>query len=188
MSEKEGFVPIGFVNGVWVRSTPNFSDKRGFFTTVYEERSFEDFGITFIQSSLSYSNKNVFRGFHLQVDQWQLVTLVSGLVLDSFIDMDPNSATFKSIGSILLEQNSVNQILLAPTIAHGYEVKENGSTIFYSHTNYYDPKKEVGVNYKSDVFEILDLQKKTDWVISDKDQGLPFFDEAVVNFMELINR
>jgi dTDP-4-dehydrorhamnose 3,5-epimerase len=187
VSEKEGFVPIGLVSGVWVRSTPIFSDKRGNFTTVYEEKFFQDFGIRFTQSSLSYSNKNVFRGFHLQVNQWQLVTLVNGIVLDSFVDMDPNSATFKSIGSILLEQNSVNQILLAPSIAHGYEVKENDSTILYSHTNYYDPKKEVGVNYKSDIFGILDLQKKTDLVISEKDEELPFFDEAVVNFTELIN-
>ena len=64
-----------------------FDDERGFFEEIYRNKIFHELGINnkFNQINLSFSKKNVFRGFHFQLNpepQGKLVTVISGKIID----------------------------------------------------------------------------------------------------------
>ena len=74
--------------------TPDiFDDKRGFFSEIYNRKSFEKLGINvdFVQDNFSFSeNANTLRGIHFQSPpfaQSKLIRVVSGSIFDIFIDL-----------------------------------------------------------------------------------------------------
>src|SRR5712672_1325151 len=75
-----------------------FEDDRGFFLESYSEKTFAEIGIRekFVQDNHSYSKRGVLRGLHYQVEkpQGKLVRVVSGEVLDVFVDLRRSSPTF----------------------------------------------------------------------------------------------
>ena len=76
-----------------------FSDDRGFFLESYNEKTFREIGIPdkFVQDNHSFSKRGVLRGLHYQVEkpQGKLVRVVSGEVLDVFVDLRRSSVSFK---------------------------------------------------------------------------------------------
>src|SRR6266849_3704429 len=75
-----------------------FEDARGFFLESYNQEVFAGIGIreSFVQDNHSYSLRSVLRGLHYQVQkpQGKLVRVVSGEVLDVFLDLRRSSPTF----------------------------------------------------------------------------------------------
>ena len=75
-----------------------FGDDRGFFLESYNQRSFSDIGISqlFVQDNHSYSERNVIRGLHYQIQQPQgkLVRVIMGEILDVALDLRRSSNTF----------------------------------------------------------------------------------------------
>ena len=73
-------------------------DYRGFFLESYNEKVFAELGIRqrFVQDNHSFSKRGVLRGLHYQVQepQGKLVRIVSGEVLDVFLDLRKSSPTF----------------------------------------------------------------------------------------------
>ena len=89
-----------------------FPDNRGFFVETFNRRLLETYNINdkFVQDNLSISlRKNTFRGFHFQIppfEQSKLVNVISGSILDIFIDLRKDSETYQCYGSC--ELNSEN--------------------------------------------------------------------------------
>src|ERR1700690_2457924 len=74
-----------------------FGDDRGFFLESYNQRTFAELGIAdpFVQDNHSYSEKNVIRGLHYQIEQPQgkLVRAITGEILDVTLDLRQSSPT-----------------------------------------------------------------------------------------------
>ena len=77
--------------GALVLEPSVFEDERGFFLESYNQQVFAQIGIRekFVQDNHSYSKRGVLRGLHYQVEkpQGKLVRVVSGEVLDVFLDL-----------------------------------------------------------------------------------------------------
>jgi dTDP-4-dehydrorhamnose 3,5-epimerase len=85
-------------------------DERGFFMETYQQRRFEDYGIStqFVQDNQSGSRKGILRGLHYQIRQPQgkLVRVVVGEIFDVAVDLRRRSTTFgRWVGQVLSAEN-----------------------------------------------------------------------------------
>ena len=166
------FTPMDNIQGVWYRSTEIFKDERGYFFEEARKSFFPANVPEFIQDSISYSKKDVLRGMHLQQNQWQLVTLLSGEIIDVVINLDANSQQFRQSTSINLRWDSVNQILIQPGIAHGYAVLDDFSIIHYKSSVYYGSSLQSGIHWQST--DIINHWPKRNWIVSERDSKFKF--------------
>ena len=86
------------LDGILLLEPRVFGDERGYFLESYNQRTFAELGITdtFVQDNHSYSEKNVVRGLHYQIQQPQgkLVRVIAGEILDVALDLRRSSPTF----------------------------------------------------------------------------------------------
>lgn len=108
------------IPGVKIFKYNNFNDDRGYFSETY---NCKQISTTISQINESFSKKNVFRGLHFQVspNMVKMVRVISGHLLDLFLDIRKNSPTFKHIGYYELKpsDNGNEWIYLPAGIAHG---------------------------------------------------------------------
>ena len=123
-----------------------FSDDRGFFLESYSERTFAEFGIEdkFVQDNHSRSQRGVLRGLHYQVEkpQGKLVRVVSGEVLDVFVDLRKISPTFGRWHSAKLSADNKLQAWIPAGLAHGFYVLSESADVLYKTTEFYYPELE----------------------------------------------
>ena len=111
------FVSDTAIEKLWSRSLEQFTDNRGRFVEIFRNRTSLMSIPDMVQDSLSESVRGVVRGMHIQVGQWQLVTVLQGEILDIVIDLNTNSSSFLTMKSNLLSSNGLNQLLIGPGIA-----------------------------------------------------------------------
>ncbi len=164
--------------GVLLLEPRVFGDDRGFFLESYNERTFAEIGIheRFVQDNHSYSEKNVIRGLHYQIEQPQgkLVRVVTGEILDVALDLRRSSATFGKWQAFPLSGENKQMLWIPPGFAHGFRVVSETAHVLYKATNLYAPAQERTVAWN-------DPELKIDWhldgepIVSTKDQsGLSF--------------
>jgi dTDP-4-dehydrorhamnose 3,5-epimerase len=171
------FEEIEGISQAWVRHVPRFNDRRGYFSEEFRRSSAPMVIPDFVQDSLSYSKKNVLRGMHLQIDQWQLVTLIKGELMDVLVDLSVTSPTYLQSVSLELSELGRNQLLLRPGIAHGYGVLSEEALIHYKSSVYYGDTAQFGVHWRSK--ELVGCWPMLDWEISDRDSSFPILEEAI---------
>lgn len=140
-----------------------FKDDRGFFLESYSERSFAEIGIRerFVQDNHSFSTRGVLRGLHYQIQkpQGKLVRVVSGDVLDVFVDLRKSSPTFgRSHGARLSDENRM-MAWIPEGLAHGFYVLSENAHVLYKSTEFYFPELERTVLWN-------DVDLKIDWAIA----------------------
>jgi dTDP-4-dehydrorhamnose 3,5-epimerase len=150
-----------------------FEDERGFFLESYSERTFSELGIRekFVQDNHSYSKRGVLRGLHYQIEkaQGKLVRVVSGEVLDVFVDLRPDSPSFAAWHAVKLSGENRRLAWIPPGMAHGFYVLSEGAHVLYKSTEFYHPKLERTILWS-------DEDLKIEWgitgepVISEKDK------------------
>jgi dTDP-4-dehydrorhamnose 3,5-epimerase len=163
------FSQIDGISGVWSRTTQIFPDARGYFFEELRKSSLPAGVPDFVQDSISHSNRNVLRGMHLQEDQWQLITLLSGQILDVVFNLDEKSSEYKKSSSISLSWDGMNQILIRPGIAHGYAVLSESAMIHYKSSIYYGDSDQIGVHWQSN--EVVHHWPDQNWQLSERDSG-----------------
>ena len=146
-------------------------DKRGHFKEIYRATDFGDEVPEFVQDNLSFSKGAVLRGMHLQVSQWQLVTILSGSILDVTFDLNPNSPTFRQAHSIKMRHDLDNQLLIPPGVSHGFCVLSKEAILHYKSTIYYGNSLQYGVAWNSE--ELKNIWPEGDWVLSARDLEFP---------------
>ncbi len=123
-----------------------FEDERGFFLESYSERTYVEIGIpeTFVQDNHSYSKRGVLRGLHYQVEkpQGKLVRVVSGEVLDVFVDLRRNSPTFGRWHGVKLSGENRLVAWIPVGMAHGFYVLSENAHVLYKSTGFYYPELE----------------------------------------------
>jgi dTDP-4-dehydrorhamnose 3,5-epimerase len=171
----QGFEKIQGISRVWTRQPTSYGDNRGVFFELSRDSLFEHDVPRFIQDNISYSKSGVVRGMHVQENQWQLVTIIQGSLLDLVIDIDPNSHSFGAKYAFNLEPNGIAQLLFGPGVAHGYQVIDGPAIVHYKSSIYYGKSRELGINWKSPQLE--NQWAPGDWIASDRDANFPLLSD-----------
>ena len=160
-----------------------FADARGFFLESYNEKVFAGLGIPdkFVQDNHSYSQKGVLRGLHYQVHkpQGKLMRVVSGEVLDVFLDLRRSSPTFGRWHSVKLSGENKLLAWIPAGFAHGFYVLSANAHVLYKSTEFYAPDLERTVLWDDPDLKIS-WENSEEPQLSDKDQkGVRFRDAEV---------
>ena len=151
-----------------------FEDERGFFLESYSRRTFSELGIRedFVQDNHSFSKQNVLRGLHYQVDraQGKLVRVVSGEVLDVFVDLRLTSPTFGKWYSVRLSGSNRLLAWIPIGFAHGFYVTSHEAHVLYKSTEFYFAEHERTILWNDPDLSI-DWQNTTAPILSEKDEG-----------------
>ena len=158
------FKPFSGISGIWTRELDLKFDDRGYFSEILRESDLPEEVPNFVQDSISSSKKNILRGMHLQLDQWQLITVLEGKIVDVLLNLDVDSENFLKSVSMNLSWNSLNQVLVGPGFAHGFGVISDVAKIHYKSNVYYGATEQSGIHWNSP--EISECWPKNDWVIS----------------------
>jgi dTDP-4-dehydrorhamnose 3,5-epimerase len=180
------FRETGF-HGLVVFEPKVFRDARGYFFESFNQKVFDDAGITkpFVQDNQSFSKKGTLRGLHYQLDpnaQSKLVRAIQGEVLDVVVDLRKGSPTFGKSYSILLSDENQLQLYVPRGFAHGYSVLSDTALFFYKCDGYYDKASERGIAYNDPELNIDWKVNLTEAIVSEKDMQNKTFREAEYNF------
>ena len=167
---------------------PNvFRDERGYFFESFNQKVFEERGITnpFVQDNQSFSKKGTLRGLHYQLNpnaQSKLVRALQGSVLDVVVDLRKGSPMFGKSFSILLSDENQLQLFVPRGFAHGYSVLSDTAVFFYKCDGYYDKNSERGIAYNDPELAIDWKVNLSEAIVSEKDKQNKTLKEAEHNF------
>ena len=172
------------LSGALILEPKVFSDDRGFFLESYNQKTLAAIGIgeKFVQDNHSYSKQGVLRGLHYQVDQSQgkLVRVITGEVLDVFVDLRRSSMTFGRWHRVKLSGENQKIAWIPVGFAHGFYVLSESAHVLYKSTDFYAPEMERTILWN-------DPELKIDWgnsappLLSDKDaKGVRFRDAELL--------
>ena len=122
-------------------------DERGYFSET--SRAQTPLNLEFKQTNESFSKANVIRGLHIQQGMGKLVRLVTGKMIDLFLDTRVGSKTYGRIGSYAMERNPEDGfsewIWIPDGFAHGMLFEKN-SLVEYFCTEAFDQSKDKAIN------------------------------------------
>ena len=155
---------------------PNiFKDNRGYFFELYRKdilNKILKIKKKFVQDNVSFSKKNVFRGFHYQKTPYQqgkLVSVLKGEIEDYAININKKSKHYLKSYKVKLNNKNGYLFWIPENFAHGFLVKSKYAVLHYRVTNYYKPSHDSGINIKSNQIK-LKLPKNI--LLSKKDKNL----------------
>jgi dTDP-4-dehydrorhamnose 3,5-epimerase len=130
-----------------------------------------------VQCNISFNKqKATLRGMHYQsapFDEAKLVRCTRGAIYDVFIDLRPDSSTFKRWMAVELSAENRRMLFIPEGFAHGFLTLDDNSEIFYQMSQFYAPAYARGVRWNDPAFAIewpMDVR-----VISDKDRNYADF-------------
>lgn len=175
------------LQGVFFIEPVLYRDDRGYFYESYNSNTFLNLNIedVFVQDNQSKSIYGVIRGLHFQAEphgQSKLIRVLEGKIYDVAVDIRSNSPTFGRWMGFFLSADSHQQLYLSKGFAHGYSVLSETALVQYKCDAHYNPVAERGIVYNDSFLDInwqLPLEKA---IVSEKDAGLPSFNEAKRNF------
>ena len=160
-----------------------FSDRRGFFTEIWNKIDFRDAGldVSFIQDNHSQSTKGVLRGLHYQTQhsQGKLVRVICGEIFDVAVDLRQWSNTFGQwVGKVLSAENRC-MLWIPQGFAHGFYVMSESAEFIYKCTDYYAPEYEVTLRWNDPTLDIAwPLVRDCQPILSQKDANSMLFSDA----------
>lgn len=164
---------------VKIITAKKFGDQRGFFSEVYNRKSFAEAGIDleFVQDNHAFSaDRGTLRGLHFQsvpFGQDKLVRVARGRVLDVAVDLRHSSPTFGRHVAVELSAENWRQILVPIGFAHGYLTLEPDTEVLYKVTNFYAPAHDHGLAFDDPALGIDWGIAASDLILSDKDRKHP---------------
>ena len=167
------------IAGVKVITPAKHGDHRGFFSEIYNRRSFEEAGLdlTFVQDNHAFSAEvGTIRGLHFQSPpfaQDKLVRVTRGRALDVVVDLRRSSKTFGRHFGIELSAENWRQLLIPIGFAHGYCTLEPDTELLYKVTNFYSAANDLGLAFDDPALAIdwgIDLARAR---LSEKDRRQP---------------
>jgi len=129
------------------------------------------------------SRRGIVRGLHFQTPpmaQAKLVRAVEGEILDVFVDIRKDSATFGQWDSVRLSTENCKAVFIPHGFAHGFATLSENVIVQYKVDNYYSPEHDSGI-YWNDPDIGIDWQI-TQPLLSEKDGKLPFLKDFVTPF------
>lgn len=154
-------------------------DDRGFFSEVYNQRSFAQVGITadFVQDNHSLSGpQGTVRGLHFQVAPHpvsKLVRVVRGATFDVAVDLRRGSPTFGRHLCAVLSAENWAQLFVPVGFAHGFCTLEPDTEVAYKVTDYWYPEVDKGLLWNDPELGISWPVSAEQAVLSKKDRDQP---------------
>ena len=156
-------------------------DTRGFFSEIWNQRTFEISGVNlpqFVQENHSMSHQIfTLRGMHFQAPphaQGKLVRCGRGRLLDVVVDIRRGSPTYGQCAGEELSYENGRQMWVPAGFLHGFVTLETDTEIIYKCTDYYAPECDGSVRWDS---VGIDWSLSCDPVLSAKDAtAVPFAD------------
>ncbi len=132
------------------------TDERGYFKETYSQERYREAGIreTFIQDSLSRSDRDVLRGLHGDPRLVKLVQVLYGSGFDVIADAREGSPTYGQWHGEFLRADEHRQIYVPVGCLHGFLSLEDGTLLSYKQSAAYDPSQEFGVAWDDPTFAI----------------------------------
>jgi dTDP-4-dehydrorhamnose 3,5-epimerase len=167
------------LSGTYLISSPRRSDERGYFMRSYDRATFAEIGLVteWEQESLSFNREaGTIRGLHFQTPpavETKIVRVLSGAILDVFVDLRRDSQTYGKWDSVTLSADEGKAVYLADGFAHGFRTLEPETLIAYKIDVPYSPENASGLRWDDPDLDI-------DWGVSDpaissRDAELPYF-------------
>jgi dTDP-4-dehydrorhamnose 3,5-epimerase len=166
-----------FFNKVCLFKLKKHLDKRGFFVELFNYKYLKkNLNIDFkcVQTSLAFSKRTVFRGFHHQNIKpiEQLITVIYGSVYYYFFDIRKKSKTFGKYYKVLLSKKNQRILYLPKGFAGGYYCLDKNNLILYHQNEFFYKKFDSGFNISSKEINVK-IPKKI--IRSKKDLNLKSF-------------
>lgn len=164
------------IQGVYILETTSMQDTRGSFSRIFCADTLKNIihkNIAQINHSITY-NIGALRGMHYQRSPYaetKIVRCLQGRVFDVAIDLRHDSPTFLSWTACELTPENGKSLLIPEGCAHGFQVLENNSQLFYLHTEFYTPAAEGIVHYDDPSINIQWPLAPTDLSLKDKNQA-----------------
>ena len=168
---------------VFLITCKKYNDKRGYFIESYNSEAFASINVNnlFVQDNLSFSLKaGTIRGLHFQKGshgQSKLLKVISGSILDIFVDIRQESRNFGKYFSYNLDTNS-GSLLIPKGFAHGFCSLQDNTLISYKVDNFYNKESESGILWNDPDLNIK-WPKFKNFVISEKDKELLSLKELI---------
>lgn len=172
------------IEGCFIINPVIHNDERGYFYEFFNKKNFEQatgIAADFVQDNQAYSKGKVLRGFHFQKGEHAQAKLVSasrGRVQDVIIDLRASSPSYRRVVSVILDDESKNQVYVPRGCAHGYLTLDDEVIFSYKCDNYYNKESEAGLNPSDPSLSIEWETTIEDAIISDRDRALPMWDES----------
>lgn len=160
--------------GVLLLSPTVHRDNRGWFLETFNLRQLTEVGLPghWPQDNFSFSQKNVLRGIHYQVEQPQgkLIRVTHGAVLDVAVDLRKSFTTFGKHVTVELNSESNEMLWIPPGFGHAFLVLSDCAGFAYKVTDYYSPKGERTLAFNDPDLAIQWPVPAADLIISEKDR------------------
>ena len=168
------------LKGAFLIEPERKEDYRGFFARTWCQQEFESHGLNshLVQCSLSFNKKKgTLRGMHYQTrpyEEAKLVRCTKGELFDVIIDLRPNSSTFKSYFSVVLNDENRMMLYIPEGFAHGFQTLADNTEIFYQMSQFYSPDHSAGVRWNDPAFGIK--WPNDTRIILERDMNYPDFE------------
>lgn len=175
------------IDGVFLIDLSPVSDSRGFFMRTYDKKKFQtrNLNTKWVHENHSTSvNKGTVRGFHFQFpphSETKLVRVVSGEVLDVFLDIRRDSPTFGKWDTTILSSDNKKCLYLPKGIAHGMCTLKDNTTMVYKVDQEYEPDSEGQIKWDDSKLNI-EWPQFDEFTISEKDQNAMSFSDFLAKF------
>lgn len=148
-----------------------FLDNRGYFTEVWKGEN------KYIQGNVSVSVKNTVRGLHFQMfnPQEKYLTVLMGRIIDVIIDLRKDSSEFLKYYEFDMSVGRNNSLIVPAGFAHGFWALED-SIVLYRCDHVWHKESDGGINPFIG-YDFPWLMKRSELIVSDKDNGLPTINE-----------
>ncbi len=167
------------LKGAYIIDIDPVEDERGSFSRTFCGREFQARGLTanIAQCSVSFNKeKGMLRGLHYQSDPYKetkLVRCIKGAIYDVILDLRRHSETFKQWTAVELNEDNKRSLYIPEGFAHGFQVLEERTEVFYQISEFYHPECARGVRWNDTAFGIKwPLSEPS---LSDKDRNYSNF-------------
>lgn len=135
-------------------------DERGMFCRSWCAREFANAGLDhrLTQCNLSFNRyRGTLRGMHYQADPYpeaKLVRCERGAIYDVALDLRKASPTYLKWTSAELTSDNRRSLFVPAGCAHGFQVLEDNTEVFYQMSESYHPDLALGVRWDDPAFGI----------------------------------
>lgn len=141
------------LKGAFIIDLKKIEDGRGFFARAFCQHELQDHGLkpVIAQANLAFNlEAGTLRGMHFQYPpaaETKLVRCTRGAVLDTIVDLRPESPTYLEHVSVELNEDNFRSLYVPERFAHGYQVLRDTTEVTYMVGEFYTPAAESGLAF-----------------------------------------
>ncbi|WP_354381640.1 dTDP-4-dehydrorhamnose 3,5-epimerase [Streptomyces sp. PvR034] len=140
------------IAGAYLFESTPYADERGFFCRTFDADVVRSVGLdphSFVQDSVSRSNRGVLRGLHLRsgAGEAKLVRCSYGTVFDVVVDLRPDSPTYRNVATFELSGETQVTLYVPAGCAHGFQTLTETADVSYRIDRPHDPTEDVTIAF-----------------------------------------